>query len=213
MSRFHAWGAILGLLGLITSPAVADDIPGVIQATKANFDSVVQSSPVPVFLVFVRSSSALTQKEDENIIRVASAYSRKIRFVEVDVDAAPEIAKGSRIETDVLPQVILEKVYDHKVIHRIRAKPLGYLGYNQLRSFIDVGLGRLAKVAVPAATSSAVIAPAAAPPSAVPAPAEVPAEAAPSPWGYPKPPAGAPCSRDIDCPGDDICESRQCVHP
>lgn len=212
MRRLHAWGLVLALAGLVAPPAVAGDIPGVIQATSANFESIVQSSPLPVFLVFVRSSSALTPKEDENVIRVASDYARKVRFVEIDVDAAPELAKGARIETDVLPQVILEKVADRRVIHRIRAKPLGYLGYNQLRSFLDVGLGRLAKVPVPAAPPAAVIAPA--PPVAAAAPATpVPALAAPSPWGYPKPQPGAACSRDIDCPGDDICEARQCTHP
>lgn len=74
-------------------------------ADDANFNQLVMQSPLPVLVDFHATWCGPCQMLAPLLERLATEYAGRVRFVKVDVDQAPALAAGFRIQG--VPTLIL----------------------------------------------------------------------------------------------------------
>lgn len=94
-----------------------------------NFASEVLDSPIPVLVDFFATWCGPCRMLSPILESVAEDYEDKVKFVKLDVDDAPEIAKDYSVMS--IPTLILFKNGEET------AKTVGALGAEALEEWID----------------------------------------------------------------------------
>ncbi|RME94085.1 MAG: thioredoxin [Verrucomicrobia bacterium] len=109
----------------------------VVHADDTNFNQLVMQSPLPVLVDFHATWCGPCQMLAPLIDRLAEEYAGRVRFVKVDVDEAPGLAAGFRIQG--VPTLLV--IDQGKIVDQV----VGLAPPAALRRMLD-------KVAAPATT-------------------------------------------------------------
>jgi len=99
------------------------------EVTEQNFDEEVLNSDLPVFACFTTSWCGHCFPTCHVADELANRYERRIKFVRIDKEKAPEISDEYRIT--VVPSIILFQ--DSQITKRL----LGYQDKTALRGLLD----------------------------------------------------------------------------
>jgi thioredoxin 1 len=113
--------------------AAATPASGITEVTKDTFQTEVLDSKLPVFIVFYAPNCKPCADEAPLIADMAKEYAGKVKFVQIDAVAQPELT--SAIGVTAVPTMLVAKPDEQTVIYNE-----GFLDKPSLKKFIEDGL-------------------------------------------------------------------------
>ncbi len=79
-------------------PKTEQLLPSIIQVNTQNYDREVLASRLPVYINYYRSSPTLFDQQRALSAFVAGSYQGRVKFVQIDADTSPELARAAAVK-------------------------------------------------------------------------------------------------------------------